>query len=71
MQRRLTATELRIVEMLVETGAKNKEIACKIGTTEQVIKNYLGKVYAKVGIHGRVALVLACRSDIFRAGLGV
>jgi len=29
---------------------RNKEIAYQIGTTEQVIKNYLRKVYDKLGV---------------------
>jgi DNA-binding NarL/FixJ family response regulator len=37
---RLTAKELRIVALIVQ-GYKNKEIATQLGTTEQVIKNYL------------------------------
>src|SRR6266566_1320933 len=41
---RLTAKELRIVALIVQ-GYKNKEIATQLGTTEQVIKNYLRNVY--------------------------
>jgi len=40
---RLTAKELRIVALIVQ-GYKNKEIATQLGTTEQVIKNYLRNV---------------------------
>jgi len=46
---RLTAKELRIVALIVQ-GYKNKEIASQLGTTEQVIKNYLRNVYDKIGV---------------------
>jgi DNA-binding NarL/FixJ family response regulator len=54
---RLTLKELRIVALLVQ-GCKNKEIALRLGTTEQVIKNYLRSVYDKTGVSGRLELVL-------------
>jgi len=37
---RLTPKEIKIVALIVQ-GCKNKEIASRLGTTEQVIKNYL------------------------------
>ncbi|MGH9603934.1 MAG: LuxR C-terminal-related transcriptional regulator, partial [Terriglobales bacterium] len=52
---RLTAKELRVVSMIVQ-GFKNKEIATRLGTTEQVIKNYLRNVYDKVGVSDRLEL---------------
>jgi DNA-binding NarL/FixJ family response regulator len=39
---------------------KNKEIAARVGTTEQVIKNYLRKVYDKLGVADRLELALYC-----------
>ena len=54
---RLTAKELRIVALIVQ-GYKNKEIASQLGTTEQVIKNYLRKVYDKIGVSDRLELAL-------------
>ena len=39
---------------------RNKEIAYQIGTTEQVIKNYLRKVYDKLGVSDRLELALYC-----------
>jgi DNA-binding CsgD family transcriptional regulator len=53
----LTAREIRIVELIVE-GYKNKEIASQLGTTEQVIKNYLRNIYEKVGVSDRLELSL-------------
>ncbi len=54
---RLTAKELKIVALIVQ-GYKNKEIAAKLGTTEQVIKNYLRNVYDKIGVSDRLELAL-------------
>jgi DNA-binding NarL/FixJ family response regulator len=54
---RLTPKELRIVALIVQ-GFKNKEIAKQLGTTEQVIKNYLRNVYDKIGVSDRLELAL-------------
>lgn len=54
---RLTPKELRIVALIVQ-GYKNKEIATRLGTTEQVIKNYLRNVYDKIGVSDRLELAL-------------
>lgn len=56
---RLTPKELRIVALLTQ-GMKNKEIAAEVGTTEQVVKNYLRKVYDKLGVSDRLELALYC-----------
>jgi hypothetical protein len=39
---------------------RNKEIAYQIGTTEQVVKNYLRKIYDKLGVSDRLELALYC-----------
>ena len=44
----------------VARGMKNREIAIEIGTTEQVVKNYLREVYDKLGIADRLELALYC-----------
>ena len=54
---RLTPKELRIVTLIVQ-GFKNKEIATQLGTTEQVVKNYLRNVYDKIGVSDRLELAL-------------
>ena len=36
----------------------NKEIAFQLGTSEQVIKNYLRKIYDKLGVVDRLELAL-------------
>lgn len=54
---RLTLKEIQIVALIVQ-GYKNKEIALQLGTTEQVIKNYLRNVYDKTGVSDRLELAL-------------
>nr|WP_158752450.1 response regulator transcription factor [Acidobacterium sp. S8] len=54
---RLTLKEMKIVALIVQ-GCKNKEIAMKLGTTEQVVKNYLRNVYDKTGVSDRLELAL-------------
>src|SRR5271156_3473045 len=57
----LTPKETLIVSCVTQ-GMKNKEIAARVGTTEQVVKNYLRKVYDKLGVADRLELALYCLS---------
>jgi DNA-binding NarL/FixJ family response regulator len=54
---RLTPKEMRIVA-LISQGCKNREIALRLKTTEQVIKNYLRSIYDKTGVSDRLELAL-------------
>lgn len=54
---RLTPKEMKIVALIVQ-GCKNKEIALRLTTTEQVIKNYLRSIYDKTGVSDRLELAL-------------
>jgi two-component system, NarL family, nitrate/nitrite response regulator NarL len=54
-QPRLSSKELSIIACIAK-GQRNKEIAHNLGTTEQVIKNYLSKLYHKLGVSDRVEL---------------
>jgi DNA-binding NarL/FixJ family response regulator len=58
-QPRLSEKELSIIGCITR-GMRNKEIAYQIGTTEQVIKNYLRKIYDKLGVSDRLELALYC-----------
>src|SRR6266404_2065821 len=55
----LTPKESVIVACVTQ-GMKNKEIALRVGTPEQVVKNYLRKVYDKLGVADRLELALYC-----------
>jgi DNA-binding NarL/FixJ family response regulator len=54
---RLTTKEIR-VSRLVWEGLTNREIATLVGTTEQVIKNYLRDTFDKLGVWSRLELAL-------------
>jgi DNA-binding NarL/FixJ family response regulator len=54
----------------VTQGMKNKEIALRVGTTEQVVKNYLRKVYDKLGVADRLELALYCLNHRVVEGMG-
>ncbi|HEX8814091.1 MAG TPA: response regulator transcription factor [Terriglobales bacterium] len=58
----LTPKESLIVSCVTQ-GMKNKEIAQHVGTTEQVVKNYLRKVYDKLGVADRLELALFCLNN--------
>ena len=58
-QPRLSEKELAVIGCITR-GMRNKEIAYQIGTTEQVIKNYLRKIYDKLGVSDRLELALYC-----------
>jgi DNA-binding NarL/FixJ family response regulator len=62
-----TKVQLTPKEALIVTGVtqgmKNKEIAIRVGTTEQVVKNYLRKVYDKLGVADRLELALYCLNN--------
>ncbi len=58
-QPRLSPKELSIIACITQ-GKRNKEIAFQLGTTEQVIKNYLRKIYDKLGVSDRLELALYC-----------
>jgi DNA-binding NarL/FixJ family response regulator len=56
---KLSSKELKIISGVTQ-GLRNKEIAQDVGTTEQVVKNYLRKIYDKLGVSDRLELALYC-----------
>jgi DNA-binding NarL/FixJ family response regulator len=56
---KLSPKELQIITGVTQ-GLRNKDIAQEVGTTEQVVKNYLRKVYDKLGVSDRLELALYC-----------
>ncbi len=59
---RVESLELTVVEeqvtALVAEGNKNKEIARRLGTTENMIKKYLSVLFDKTGNWSRLELAL-------------
>ena len=46
---RLTPRETQVAKLVAE-GLTNREVANLIGTTEQVVKNYLRTTFDKLGV---------------------
>jgi two-component system nitrate/nitrite response regulator NarL len=61
-RRLLTKREEDVVKLVVE-GLSNRETAQKLGLTEHTVSNYLFRIYEKLGISGRVELVLYSLKD--------
>ncbi|MBI2681833.1 MAG: response regulator transcription factor [Acidobacteriales bacterium] len=53
----LSPKEAQIVRLIVE-GRTNKDIAGELNTSEQVVKNHLGKIFDKLGVFNRLELAL-------------
>lgn len=56
---KLSTKELQIIAGVTQ-GLRNKDIAQEVLTTEQVVKNYLRKIYDKLGVSDRLELALYC-----------
>lgn len=54
---RLTGKEIQVAS-LVWQGLTNKDIATVLGTSEQVVKNYLRTTFDKLGVWTRLELAL-------------
>ena len=54
---RLTPREAQVAKLVAE-GLTNREVANLIGTTEQVVKNYLRTTFDKLGVWSRLELAL-------------
>jgi DNA-binding NarL/FixJ family response regulator len=53
----LTPKELQVATLVWE-GLTNRQIAAIIGTSEQVVKNYLRTTFDKLGVWSRLELAL-------------
>lgn len=54
---RLTSREAQVAQLVWE-GLTNRDIAKRMGTTEQVVKNYLRSTFDKLGVWSRLELAL-------------
>ena len=52
-----SAREYWVIQLVAE-GMRNKDVAEAIGTTENVVKNYLRVIYDKLGLWNRTELAL-------------
>jgi DNA-binding NarL/FixJ family response regulator len=53
----MTSKEVQVA-VLVWEGRTNRDIATLMGTTEQVVKNYLRTIFDKLGVWSRLELAL-------------
>jgi DNA-binding NarL/FixJ family response regulator len=58
----LTPREVEVAE-LVATGARNAEIALRLGMSPATVKTHLTQIYAKLGVRSRTQLAIAMRSE--------
>ena len=54
---RLTPRERAVVETVVQ-GCSNREIAARLGISEQTVKNHLTSAFVKLQVRSRVQLLL-------------
>lgn len=54
----LSAREIEVLRALI-SGARNTDIAAKLGITERTVKSHLGSIYQKLGVESRGAAVAA------------
>jgi DNA-binding NarL/FixJ family response regulator len=59
VESRVTTREAVVVRLAIE-GLSNREIAQELALTEHTVKNYMFRVFDKLGVSNRVELVLSC-----------
>jgi DNA-binding CsgD family transcriptional regulator len=59
----LTSRE-RDVTRLAAEGMRNREIAVKLNLTEHTVRNYILRIFDKLGLSSRVELVLHAFSSV-------
>jgi DNA-binding NarL/FixJ family response regulator len=66
-RQRLTPRERALVTAILE-GCSNREIAARLGLTEQTVKNQLTIVFDKLGVSSRLELAMyAVKHQIHRS----
>ena len=61
----LSRREQEVVRCVAE-GLSNREIAQRLGLTEHTVKNYLFRIFDKLGVSSRVELILYAVSSAKR-----
>jgi DNA-binding NarL/FixJ family response regulator len=59
----LSAREMEVVQSVAE-GLTNREIAKRLGLTEHTVKNYLFRIFDKLGVSSRVEVVLYALGNV-------
>ncbi|HEY6293433.1 MAG TPA: response regulator transcription factor, partial [Terriglobia bacterium] len=58
----LTKREMAVVRCVAE-GLTNREVAAQLGLSEHTVKNYMFRIFDKLGVSSRVELVLYVASQ--------
>jgi DNA-binding NarL/FixJ family response regulator len=70
LEARLTEREREVLAVAAE-GLTAREIAERLGVRERTVTTHLGRIYGKLGVHGRVGAVLeAARSGLVAVARG-
>ena len=56
----LTPREVELIPLIAE-GLQNKEIAVRVGVSEQTVRNHLSNTYRKLGAHNRTQMLAEAR----------
>jgi DNA-binding CsgD family transcriptional regulator len=64
----LTARELQIVALVAE-GRPNKQIAAELGISEWTVSTHLRRIYAKLDVDTRAAMVTRCYAGLVARGV--
>ena len=59
----LTPREIKIVRMVAD-DLRNKEIAARIFLAEQTVRNYIHRIYEKIGVKSRAHAIRAARTHL-------
>jgi DNA-binding CsgD family transcriptional regulator len=64
----LTARELQVVALVAE-GRPNKQIAAELGISEWTVSTHLRRIYAKLDVDTRAAMVTKCYAGLVARGV--
>lgn len=64
----LTARELQIVALVAE-GRPNKQVAAELGISEWTVSTHLRRIYAKLDVDTRAAMVTRCYAGLVARGV--
>ena len=70
VESRITVREAAVVRLAIE-GLSNREIAQRLALTEHTVKNYMFRVFDKLGVSNRVELLLLCLNQEAQAREGL